>query len=499
MEPQYTQDAQKAMLNQALQGINGFSLSSIDSHLGIVDAGTRNKVGPSSFVWPGPPSTVCHLLGLPIGKSMAKTLPIKLSELFQEVRDQIWRVLFERPIGLVPGEVRYEVKRLLGVDKNGQEKYKVYKLSLYSYQWESNRQIYSEATPLPQYDGRTQSVLFTWTTMPTEKQLHLIEGEHYDTTYSMPHLEPYFHSGLQSEVTPYIHHRGEGGEKITQIVNRALLKVTALLGIGVLQTCRQIQEEATEILYSTNTFVFDTEGRHPLPRPVDKVNTRVVEAEKRNFHGMTRREIKQVKKPPNQELAVDFQSSKTNQSLVSTQQPSASDEQRAAIAVKLMFDDRPESLRGTPMTTFLGRIGQRNASAIRRVRLEGLPRKGEVLHDGSRHPPSFSSILQTYALILKNACVNLRELTLDFEERIYGRGALKLLAIGAQRRKIDESAVEKLVETLPGLRKLQLGQYRWPSSDGDWSNELKLIAVVDKRKLEPPSLEFEVGRYDKDE
>ena len=157
----------------------------------------------------------------------------------------------------MPGPVRYNLKISFRGGK---------KLNVYSYQWGasslSSQQPY-EGDHLPSYDGHTQQLHISWDTKSTDADIALINRGALNITgfNGETDIGSYYHSGLATEITKYIHTRGDG---TIQIMHRGIAKITGLLGINLLQTCKQFEEEASRVLYGENEFLFDSRGHYPF-------------------------------------------------------------------------------------------------------------------------------------------------------------------------------------------------------------------------------------------
>ncbi|KAG4436496.1 hypothetical protein IFR05_008037 [Cadophora sp. M221] len=145
---------------------------------------------------------VCHLL---------KMLPL-------EIRKMIYRILFLRPVAIVPGPVRYKCSI-------GWRHKPV--VPIYSYQWDHLRQNGHEEFGLPKYDGSYCGLQIAWRSKPTLVQERMTTADNFLT------------STLNSE------------ERLPTTTYNEDLRAEQLL------------EECRAVLYGENTFNFDTRGQFP--------------------------------------------------------------------------------------------------------------------------------------------------------------------------------------------------------------------------------------------
>ena len=131
-------------------------------------------------------------------------------------------ILFVRPIKIVPGPVRYELKIC----------WRDTKLNIYSYVWDTQRQSGCEEYDLPHYDGTPQWIIKEWTTNATDTQLSLIDNGDVEVS--------------------------NGG-----VYKLPGLYTTGILGVNILQTCTKFRDEGAPVLYGGNSFVMDTRGNYP--------------------------------------------------------------------------------------------------------------------------------------------------------------------------------------------------------------------------------------------
>ncbi|KAF4631159.1 hypothetical protein G7Y89_g6974 [Cudoniella acicularis] len=165
-----------------------------------------------------------------------------------EIRVQIWRYLFKRPVAIVPSFVLYCLRATSLDDR-------LAIVRIYSYVWDDWRQARKEEEDLPDYSGNTKPTEISWLSKSTLNQLAAIKnGKFHTNKYGRRSLSLTYNRELDVSVTPYFHIRGRFE---VQICNQAVIEIGGFWGTNILRTCRLIYEEAASVLYGENVFVFD--------------------------------------------------------------------------------------------------------------------------------------------------------------------------------------------------------------------------------------------------
>ena len=319
----------------------------------------------------------------------------------------------------------------------------------YGYQWEYQRQTRrNEQGDLPTRDGRSRQVLVAWTADPTPEEQALIENGAWTNPQSFC---------ASDEVRSYIDHR-HGGK--IEIIHQQNQRFSGLTGVRFLQTCKKIAEEGTEILYATNKFVFNTAGVH-LRDSLHEMPHRIPGLPNADGRPPTSRQINK--------------------------------------SIDKIFDTacfHPKFIKYDPMIDFLRRIGKKNAGPLQRIKLEGTFKTydGGTTDDFSPRP-GFAKILSIDTLILGRVCTGLRELTLnirtgkDIGERGYSVGYWDDEGDVEASEKHDmeriDGIVRNVVDGLPTLRKLRLGEYkvemRVEGATDEWGKSIRWVDYVKER------------------
>ena len=288
----------------------------------------------------------------------------------------IYRIMFARPTAIVPGPIRYKCS-IGWRDKPV--------VPIYSYQWNDRRQNGHEDWGLPKYDGSYGGLQIAWRTKPTIEQARWIESGTFSTKsmnceQQLPGTT--YNEDLDAEIFHYICRRGSYP---VQVINRAGVKIAAIQGIALMSTCKQILAECRPVMYSENTFVFDTRGQDSY------THHRGVHA-----HDAFDRSPHQVPGLPREDGTIS--------------------QRNTDRAIAHMFDKDARHqpfMSRDPLAKFFRHIGRENASAITKVIIEGFFQTSEQNERYKYNRPiGFGRILPIHATILKNVCPNLRKLTL---------------------------------------------------------------------------------------
>ena len=411
---------------------------------------------------------------------MVSSLPQKLFHRLRltagaELRKKIWRLLVLRPTGIVPGYIHFR--------RGGTTKKR------YGYQWDDERErgrLYREPRyhdqgeyqiPFGQnmdaWDGYDLegSIKLASTSKPTARQLEVIEsgGEILDT---IDKETGYIveHAVLKREGTP------------TVILNTQYQVVEKFQSLDIMRVCKAISLEVREVFYGENTFAFDTRARASIT-------------------GYRHKDLKPS--------ALSWQRSCVPAVPNDNGRPRT--DQRLSTTMRNMFDKKryqPTYTFEDSLMHFFNIIGPINASMVTKVKIEGHYKVTEAAWDGL--PTGLSRILPVYSIILKRVCSNLRSLTIhmgtDTRPVYMGPGTVEHgrndnrdevkfyvadleheepfdQSTGSQDEKID-AMVKRVVEDLPSLLELKLGDYKssnMPEKDVKWGKSVQWIDVVDTR------------------
>lgn len=150
------------------------------------------------------------------------------------------------------------------------------------------------------------------------------------------------------------------------------------------------------------------------------------------------------------------------------------------------FRESCKIVRWDPLFHFFNRIGIKNASRLTRIKLEGEfqsympePDMEDYLQDSKYL--DFPDFLRCYITIINGIGCNIRSLTLHASnldsEILRDEDSMR------RQDRINE-AVKMLVERLPTLNNLQLGQYRFderPHEVDQWGESIKWTSVIKER------------------
>ncbi|KAE8442852.1 hypothetical protein EG329_002594 [Mollisiaceae sp. DMI_Dod_QoI] len=166
--------------------------------------------------------------------------PFPFLDLPYDIRLMIYKLLFVRPICIVPAVNFYRHR-----PEDCWIKYSVYR-----YQWEGHRQELPQWSDegLPSRDGSPRSVSVEWCSSPTEKQRDIIAKG----ATNLPSTK------VQSDIRGIITHRIEQQDTGSMVIrNSQIYHLPGFFGIKMLRTCKLLRKEGAEILYGDNTFSFD--------------------------------------------------------------------------------------------------------------------------------------------------------------------------------------------------------------------------------------------------
>ncbi|KUJ10939.1 uncharacterized protein LY89DRAFT_759926 [Mollisia scopiformis] len=272
-----------------------------------------------------------------------------------EIRQKIYRELFLRPVGIVPGPIRYKPKIC----------YRNTTINIYSYQWESHRQSYYDEWGLPHYDGSPESFTKEWITKPTEEEVRLmedgiLESAHETGVWKLPDIKD------EEGTTIYREIRNHGGRP--EVLN-----------------CTRVMSTGFE-----NTFVFNTRGNSPFTHH-QGVHVHDVFSKNRAL-------VPGLPFPDGRPV---------------------SQRQIQTAIEKMFDKDKyqPLFVARDPLAKFFNIIGRENASKIRKIVIEGFFKTAEENERYKfERPNGLGQILPIHTTILRNVCIDLQQLTIFLGE-----------------------------------------------------------------------------------
>ncbi|KAF7898840.1 uncharacterized protein EAF01_008053 [Botrytis porri] len=363
-----------------------------------------------------------------------------LNKIPRENRDEIWRLIFVRPVAIVPRIRKREYLFATGSEAEGHKHCRYQRK--YSYSW-----VQAQA-PAPEtyFGGNTISREIAWTTNPTREQLKLIQsgGEEF-TINDSPE------SGQQIKCA--VHHRDGYGP---QVINKAGFELHPFgRCVSIMRVCKQIEQECTVILYRENKYEFDIADCHRMH---------------------------QLKTPWNVPGFPLFEESPSKATI--------------SLAVEKLFDlecYQPAFIAKDPFVRFMAYIGRKNASILRDIRFDGVFTLTLGTRGERNSALGFGAILPMYTLIIAEVCPKIRKLTLHqcpFFFDSPNRSAEKEKEVGYDYGMMY-NIVGEVVLGLPNLQQLQLGAYYQPPNAGPsewfvdhtygWGKSIQWMKFVDER------------------
>jgi len=386
-----------------------------------------------------------------------------------EIRIEIWRLLFRRPVAIAPG---YLSRQWLGPAWNRQL------VGEYSYLWDeacqrtaTNPNDYFHGGPasesLPQAWLDSKPLTITIISKPTIEQSMLI-------CKGIKALPLTMKPEIGKQISCQVVRRGQHG---LQIVNQISLVPCILFGAAMLRTCKQISAECVQVLYGENTFAFSTGLFSPFSPQGEVHEWDELEKSTNFIPGLPQNNGKPQLK------------SETTKALDKLFSPSGY---------------QPPFVKRDPLLLFMGKIGRHNASFITNVKIDGFMKTSyrpfpriPMAELPSHLPLGFARILPILTTVLENCCPRLRKLTLHMEDQIYPRPGMQALWDDAPYNKIggfDEERIDqivsKVIEQLTSLKELQLGGYQTfnllkesPDTEfvDEWGKSARWIWLVEKR------------------
>ncbi|KAF5875824.1 uncharacterized protein Bfra_002220 [Botrytis fragariae] len=358
-----------------------------------------------------------------------------------EIRDEIWRLIFVKPVAIVLRVRKREYLFATGCEAEGHKHCRLQRK--YSYSWAQ--------APVPEtyFGGNTISREITWTTNPTREQLELIQsGVKEFTIDDSP--EP----GQQIKCA--VHNRDGFGP---QIINKTEFQIHPFgRSVSIIRVCKQMEQECTAILYGENKYEFDLSychKKHLLKTPWDI---------------------------PGFPLFEELPSKAT-----------------INIAVERLFDlecYHPAFIAKDPFVRFIAYIERKNVSLLRDIKFDGEFTPTLRTRREKNTALGLGAILPMYTLIIAEVCPRIRKLTLHQRPLAfdyYNRTGEKEKEMGYDYGKMY-SIVGKVVFGLPNLQQLQLGAYsqppiacypsgRFADHRCEWGKSIEWMKFVDERSV----------------
>jgi hypothetical protein len=230
--------------------------------------------------------------------------------------------------------------------------------------------------------------------------------------------------------------------------------ISGFTNIPLLRTCKQTGVEGSKVLYGENNFVFDIEGYHTW---------KAFENEPERIPGI-----------PDQDGNLPT-------------------EEQISLAINQIFDRslrHPRFIWYDPLIHFLTKIGRDNAALLKRIKVKGIFRTTEANELG------FCEIFPIYTLVLNQACTNLRKITLHLGSEKQFLWQNLQGETGKTDEELIDDTMKALIEGLPDLQQLVLGDYEIPCTDDgqpvwdapslkpsvdEWGSLRKWAKIVDNR------------------
>lgn len=270
-------------------------------------------------------------------------------------------------------------------------------------------------------DMNQGDVKISWQSRPTKEQLAVIDKaawEVYESEADPPEgddleLPSYYDSELGTRVSCFYLDRFSDCDNLEPgIINRATVRAVRLEGASILRTCKLIHEEASEILYGKNNFVFSTCNNWEQMRMILLGSGSLYEYDD-HFLSSTRKSVATTsihlyntfegkipgRRPPTHPNDDD---------------PDADEKDEEAI--NELFDlmiQKDGFLAVDPFLMFCSKIGRKNSSRLAHIKLEGTFKTAST--DNGKNPMAnigFSRLLPVYTKFITKVCISLNSLIL---------------------------------------------------------------------------------------
>ncbi|CAG8974876.1 hypothetical protein HYALB_00000491 [Hymenoscyphus albidus] len=319
----------------------------------------------------------------------------------------------------------------------------------------------------------------TWTTPATiEDELALL-GLKTTSEFSQLPDTVNLVNGREERTSNYVHIRGDGSREIVHKVSRT---VNNLEGINLLATCKQINEKGSRVLYSENLFVFNiVQNIYEEKDICEFAITDDLSSLADIVPGISRHGYRPI---PFQESA----------------------------AMKQLFTKKTRSIqqqdyvRQDVFLSFLNIIGMKNASFLKKLKIEDKFFPIEIDHRPQTYTVGIDDRLRTYTTILNRLECDIQSLTLDIYKgfKICALWELSILedpdftrrALPQEALMMLDYVVGNVVQQLPTLQHLQLGAYgskfKLPQQFDEWGCVVRWMRFVrqrSSRKITPRPIE----------
>ncbi len=322
----------------------------------------------------------------------------------------IYKLLLRRPIGICPHYNPYPYT----------EKDKAFVLYEYRYKWARIEGVIFG--PDPSRAGTETSYLYRWKTCPTKEQMAYISEN--PTAAWIPATRSKDDLPGDIRCRPF----GRKSNNLN-IYNSQTVSVSGLMGLGLLATNRQINNEAAGVLYGENTFFFDM-------RDFELVT---IYGEECNSVPASAFEV-------------------IEQSIIPTQQ-----QIKETVDHNFNKDaNQHEFIHENSFTKFLRVIGTSNAALIKALifKLDFKPLLSNIGYIETQPYINFDEMLEPLSFILKHSCPSLLNVNLSGEcDGDYTRASNgEIVRVEKDKSYLEDfdMIVGPLVKYLPSLRKLRL-------------------------------------------
>lgn len=332
----------------------------------------------------------------------------------------------------------------------------------FGYQWDqypNNGKFYCDVPYVNNENPMIRSI--SWTTNPSKEQQEMINNgtlrsnDNVDSHTVVTSSNASFNS--EDNLQCKVHYRAHHG---AQIINTANLNLVPFGpdSVKILQTCQQIEHECALILYGENSYSFRIYESHRHELRADTPGFI-------NSDGVKNGKLRH--------------------------------------AIEMMFCwkcPQPQFFEYDPLIRFMRLIGPRNSSFLRDIKILG---RFKTAVDPNRvlkfHAPSHTleELLPVYTDIIGEVCTNIQKLTIHELLQVSHHPRFWKPTLDMSDEDRIDGIVKRVVEGLPKLQELQLGDYvTVPHQSEDvWGKSLRwMVFVNERRKTEIPQPNEQNGR-----